>query len=187
MTSKMVRERFGGRRSIRLPEYDYSQDGGYFVTICTRNHKTYFEHYEELRKIVEREWLNIPKRFCTVQLDEFVVMPNHVHGIIIIVGATLAVAQNERARASLAPTSTNRHVSPTIGRIIGAFKSSSANAWLRYVERHRCDAPVRFWQRNYYEHVIRNEYDLNEIRKYIIENPLKWALDEENPERDMNM
>jgi REP element-mobilizing transposase RayT len=78
-------------------------------------------------------------------------------------------------------------VNPTIGRIIGALKSSSANAWLRYVERHERDAPVRIWQRNYYEHVIRNEYDLNEIRKYIIENPLKWALDEENPERGISM
>jgi REP-associated tyrosine transposase len=139
----MVHERLGGRRSIRLPEYDYSQNGTYFVTICTRNHKTYFERYEELKKIVEKEWLYIPKRFRNVQLDEYVVMPNHLHGIIIIVGATLAVAQNQRARASFAPTSTDRSESPTIGQIIGAFKSSCANAWLKYVERHRRDAPVR--------------------------------------------
>ena len=97
------------RHSIRLKDYDYSQAGAYFITICTHNKKLYLEKYCRLRNIVKKQWDNIPHRFKNVELDEFVIMPNHIHCIIVIsfdkfVGATLAVAKNHRAGARPAPT-----------------------------------------------------------------------------------
>ena len=161
------------RRSIRLKEYDYSQPGAYFITICTRNKESYFEQYPELKRIVNRQWQEITSRFVNIQLDEFIIMPNHIHGIIIV-GATLAVARKNRAGARPAPT---------IGEIIGTFKSLCVSDWLRYIKENRIDMVSKFWQRNYYEHIIRNEDESNKIREYIQNNPLKWHLDRENPER----
>src|SRR3972149_1946309 len=97
------------RRSIRLKEYDYSQPGAYFITICTDNKELYFEQYPQLKQMVNRQWHEITSRFDNIQLDEFIIMPNHIHGIIFV-GATLAVAPNNRAGARPAPT---------IGEIIG--------------------------------------------------------------------
>ena len=84
---------FRHRRSIRLKEYDYSQPGAYFITICTRDGELYFEQYPELKQIINRQWQEIPDRYANIRLDEFVIMPNHIHGIIIV-GETLAVAPN---------------------------------------------------------------------------------------------
>jgi len=172
------------RQSLRLREYDYSQAGAYFVTICTRNRECLFDEFPVLKQIVERQWLDIPSRFQNVELDECVVMPNHVHGIIMIVGATLAVAPDvtdglsdriapSRAGASPAPTN-------TIGDIIGTFKSLCVHDWLNHIKQHNIDAVGKFWQRNYYERVIRNDTELNKIREYIIANPAMWDSDEEN-------
>jgi REP element-mobilizing transposase RayT len=127
-----------------------------------------------IRNIVETQWLRIPRRFPHVSLDAYVIMPNHFHGIVIV-GATLVVAPLESKRAGARPA-------PTLGDIIGSFKSQCMRDWLRYVKRNNITGSAKFWQRNYYEHIIRNENELNEIRKYIFENPLKWHLDPENPE-----
>jgi putative transposase len=161
------------RRSIRLKGYDYSQNGTYFVTICVRNRELCFEKYRGLQEIVRQQWEQLPQRFPDLILDEFIIMPNHIHGIFIV-GATLAVAQNHGAGARPAPT---------VGEIVGAFKSLCIHDWLTYMKEKEIDAVGKFWQRNYYEHVIRNEYELNKIREYIQNNPLKWSLDRENPER----
>ena len=161
------------RRSIRLKWYDYSQKGAYFVTVCTHDGRPYFEEYHELRQIVTQRLQEIPDRFSGITLDESVIMPNHVH-IIIIVGATLAVAPKNRAGARPAPT---------IGDIIGTFKSLCIQDWLKHIKQNNIDAVGKFWQRNYYEHIIRDEQELNKIREYIINNPLKWSLDRENPYR----
>jgi hypothetical protein len=109
------------RKSIRLKGYDYSQDGAYFLTICTRNKEFYFEAYSELKEILRRHWIKLPERFPYLILDEFIIMPNHIHGIIIV-GATLAVAQINRAGARPAPTvaQINRagaRPAPTVGEI----------------------------------------------------------------------
>ena len=112
------------RRSIRLKEYDYSQKGAYFITICTLNRQSYFLTYPELKGIVRQQWEKLPERFTNLLLDEFTIMPNHIHGIFIVgaglapalghsaknVGATLAVAQNHGAGARPAPT---------VGEIVG--------------------------------------------------------------------
>ena len=165
------------RRSIRLKDNDYSLEGAYFITICTRKRELYFDRYPLLKEIVFLQWQKIPERYTDLELDEFVVMPNHIHGIIIV-GATLAVAPNAVApndRAGARPA-------PTVGEIVGAFKSLCVNDWLKHIKENGLNAVGKFWQRNYYEHIIRNEDELNRIREYIWNNQLTWQLDGENPQ-----
>jgi len=150
------------RRSIRLPGYDYSQPGAYFVTICTDNRELSLQAHE-VEEAVRSVWLGLPARFPRAVLDEFAIMPNHLHGIII-----LAPTPESKGAASGAPT---------LGQIIRAFKSLAA------IEANRIlgSSGRPFWQRNYYEHVIGDEHELNIIRQYIRDNPLKWDLDPDNP------
>ena len=186
----MVHERLGGRRSIRLPEYDYSQDGAYFVTICTQNKEHLFGEIasgkmilNDAGRMIDMWWQELPKHFVPVQIDQYVIMPNHVHGVIVIVGVDRCVDPRKTAEIKK-----GEHVGSPLPHIVQWYKTMTTNEYIKGVKTNRWRPFARrLWQRNYYEHVIRNEYDLNEIRKYIIENPLKWALDEENPERDMNM
>ncbi|GAI21596.1 unnamed protein product [marine sediment metagenome] len=117
--------------------------------------------------IVEAFWKDLPSRYPNVELDVFMVMPNHVHGIIMMpVGAIheLPLCQQTSRRRMLLP------------KIVGYIKMNTA----KRINRLRNAHGVPIWQRNYYEHVIRNEESLNSIRQYIAENPLHWALDEEN-------
>jgi len=165
-----------------LKGYDYSQSGTYFVTICAKDRELYFEKYRGLQEIVRQQWEELPQRFPDLTLDEFIIMPNHIHGIIIV-GAGLAPALSYRATARVAPTSSVDRPAPTVGEIVGTFKSSCIHDWLTYIKEKKIDAVGKFWQRNYYEHVIRNEGELNEIREYIQNNRLKWDLDKENPRR----
>ena len=150
------------RRSIRLRHFDYSSVGAYFVTICTIDRGCYFEQFPQLREIVTNEWNNIPIRFPNVDLDEYVVMPNHFHGIIICRDAPCGYPS-------------------ALGDVVGAFKSLCVNAWLRVIKTENINARGKFWQNNYYEHVIRSDAEMNLIRQYIIDNPLQWELDRENP------
>ncbi len=170
------------RRSIRLKGYDYSQSGAYFVTVCTNNRELYFEKYRSLQEIVRQQWEELPQRFLVLTLDEFIIMPNHIHGILVV-GAGFAPALSYRATARVAPTFFVDRPAPTLGEIVGTFKSLCIHDWLTYIKEKKIVAVVKFWQRNYYEHVIRNEYELNKIREYVQHNPLKWDLDKENPER----
>jgi len=163
------------RRSRRLKGYDYSQAGTYFVTICTHNRECTFGHIldgemvlNDAGRMVQAVWDELAGRFSGLELDTFTVMPNHVHGIIVSVGALLA-APSPQGRASPAPT---------LGDVMRAFKSLSAIRVNRMAMR-----TGSLWQRNYYEHVIRDESDLNRIRQYIRDNPACWAEDEDNPER----
>ena len=176
------------RKSIRLKNYDYSQENYYFITICTVNRECLFgkiENYEiqlnRLGQIVAMEWENIAKRYENIILDEYVVIPNHLHGIIQIlpsVGAPLAGAQEsmvnrisvvKRAGARPVPTDV-----PMLGNIIGSFKSLCVYNWLQYIKNNEnafdSDITIKFWQRNYYEHIVRNEKSLNRIRNYIESN-----------------
>ena len=167
------------RKSIRLKGYDYSQQGMYFVTVCTYNHHFLFGHIAEERMILNNAgrfankcWVEIQEHFTHVALDEFIIMPNHIHGIIIINGKNVG-ANN------YSPLQINQFRSPsrTIGSMIRGFKIG-VTKWFRANTN-----VYNVWQRNYYEHIIRNEKKLNKIREYIINNPLKWLLDRENPDR----
>lgn len=169
------------RRSIRLIKYDYSQAGGYFITICTHNCKNIFGKVvdgvmisNEYGNIVESEWIKTAKIRRNVLLDEYVIMPNHMHVIIMII-------DDGRGTLQRAPTveQFGKPVSNSIPTIIRLFKSTTT----KQVNQIRNTPTFPVWQRNYYEHVIRNEEKLYKIRQYIQNNPLSWHLDRENPER----
>ncbi|MCI0708340.1 MAG: hypothetical protein L0Y80_12750 [Ignavibacteriae bacterium] len=166
------------RRSIRLKEYDYSQEGAYFITICTYERECVFGNIVEekmnlssIGKIADECWVKIPEHFPNVQLDEHVVMPNHIHGILCItdrVGVQYIEPLQRQNRY--------QHVIPkSLGSIIRSYKAAVTRI------SHRNKSLEFKWQRDYYEHIIRNEKELIRIRQYIADNVLRWFYDEENP------
>ena len=175
------------RKTLRLSEFDYASAGAYFVTICVKNRMPVLgkivgekNRLSRLGEIVGNVWNNLPNHYEDIELDEFIVMPNHVHGIIWMlenspavetVGAGLRPAQSEREGLRPSPTPTRRLGLPEIVR---AFKSFSA----REINKETKGRNRFHWQRSYHDHVIRNEDDLYQHRAYIQNNPLKWALDE---------
>jgi len=231
------------RRSIRLKGYDYTQPGAYFITICTQGRECLFGeiidgemHLNEAGQIVVQTWQDLPNHISNVQLDAFVVMPNHVHGIIIIteraggIGAGFKPARTTMGPGSAggagstagpgsvgagsvgagsepAPTTTTAPgpaagSGPTTGsgpvgagsepaptaparsshglpEIVRQFKTFSA----RRINELRGTPGTPVWQRNYYEHIIRDEFSLSRIRQYIAENPARWDADREHPQR----
>lgn len=163
---------------MRLKGYDYAQGGAYFVTVCTYNRECLFGDVQDGKiqlndagRMVEQCWLSITDHFPQVNLDAFVVMPNHVHGVIVING----VGAQFIAPKPLQPNQGAINRAPTLGDMVRAFKARSTRGIRQQKNRHFG------WQRNYYEHIIRDENSLARIRKYIINNPLQWALDRENP------
>ncbi len=168
------------RRSIRLKNFDYTQAGAYFITICTNHKECLFgeiiEGSMQLNSAgvtIRDLWQAQALQFPSIVMDAFVVMPNHIHGIISTVGASLAAAQP----ALVAPAKV-----PSITDIVGAFKSRSTLAYIHGVNNDNWRGfDRRLWQRNYYEHIIRNDVSLTGIREYILNNPRQWELDCENP------
>jgi putative transposase len=172
------------RRSIRLDDYDYRGDGAYFVTICVGDRVCAFGSIVDAklratrRGLVAMEcWHDIPNHRPYVELDQFVVMPNHVHGIFWIVGGLeratqVSPLQGTDVRPKAAPGS--------VGAIIGSYKAAVS----RTVNRLRAGAANNLWQPNYYEHVIRTQKSLENIREYIFTNPQRWTSDRENPDGD---
>ncbi len=154
------------RRSIRLTEYDYSQAGAYFITICTYNGALFLQS-ERIQGVLCSTWHDLPARFPTIAMDEFAVMPNHIHGIIFLKGAVSSAGTLGGAASS----------APTLGGVVRAFKSISAIGANRILDR----SGQPFWQRNYYEHIIRDEDELHALREYICDNPLNWETDPDNP------
>jgi putative transposase len=182
------------RRSIRLPGYDYAQSGAYFITIVTYQRVCLFGkivsgemQLSPLGQIANDHWCAIPEHFPHTELGAYVVMPNHLHGIIIIpsthvmdgVGATHDVGTTHDVRAThwVAPTTTTSQNGPrrgSIGAIIGAYKMS-------VTRRIRVEQPeIAVWQRNFYEHIIRNDKDHERIHNYINANISNWPADDEN-------
>ena len=164
------------RKRLRLKEYDYTQAGAYFVTICTHMRSCLFGQVRDDEMllspaglIVEQELLRSPLVRPTLQLDEFVVMPNHLHFIAVF------APEEERTDQPLVPTG---KVAPTLGNFLAQFKSIATKRMQAELKM----TTGQIWQRGYYDHVIRDDEDLNRIRQYIIENPLAWALDTENPQ-----
>ncbi|MCE2502156.1 MAG: transposase [Dehalococcoidia bacterium] len=164
------------RRSIRLRNFDYTTVGAYFVTVCTHNRVPLFGEIQgdemwlnDAGQIVQDIWNGSPDQYSHVQLDAWVVMPNHVHGII-----TLVDPNDVGAGFKPAPTPPNEKRRP-LSEIVRAFKTFSA----RRINEYRGTSGTTVWQRHYYEHVIRSETSLHDIRHYIVHNPAKWA--EYNP------
>jgi REP element-mobilizing transposase RayT len=183
------------RRSIRLAGYDYRQAGAYFVTICTQNRESVFGDVVEGQMIlngagqrVESVWRQLPQHYPGVDVDAFAIMPNHVHGIIILVGAGPCACPGPRAcpeGAGARPDSGQpQGVVPTMSLpdVVHRFKSLTTARYRRGIHNDGWQPfPGRLSQRNYYEHVIRNEEDLNRARQHIGDNPARWEQDPENP------
>lgn len=169
------------RRSVRLPGHDYSQAGGYFLTICAAERLCFFGEIlgdvmslSDEGRIVKEEWQRTAEVQPNVVWDAFVVMPNHMHGILIITAPARGVSQ-------YAPTTSNhilRSPSQTVGAIVRGFKAATT----KRVNILWDTISVLVWQRNYYEHIVRHDDDLDRIRRYIANNPLRWALDRLHPD-----
>jgi putative transposase len=158
------------RRSIRLKGFDYSRSAVYFVTICVQNRECLFGTISQNQMIlndagmmVSAEWMALSTRFTAITLDGFVVMPNHFHGIIY-----------------MSPDSIEN---PTLGEIIGAFKSIVNHNYIDGVITKNWEPfNKRLWQRNYYEHVVRDDFALQKIQGYIQNNPFTWQKDSLHPD-----
>jgi REP element-mobilizing transposase RayT len=204
------------RRSIRLRGYDYSSPGAYFITICSHNKQFLFGnvadgqmHRNDYGEIVQEEWFRSARIRKEIQLDAWMVMPNHVHGIVMIapvaahgyapgtaLAAHRAVAHGVGAHGCVPGTvlTSHRAVARAVGahghaplqrrpRSLATFVGGFKGAAKKRINKMRGTPGAPVWQENYYEHIIRNEDELNKIREYILTNPLRWAYDRENPER----
>ena len=185
------------RRSIRVPGYDYSQPGAYFITIVTYQQECLFGkvidgemRLNDIGKIVQWEWERLGHRFPFLELGAHIVMPNHTHGILNFIDSVRATRADQTGLyLNNAPpqtgTSDDNNGSPlprgpkpsSLGTIIGQFKSRVTKRLWKNPDL--TGTPV--WQRNYYEHIIRNEPEWNNIHLYIESNPLNWATDDEHP------
>jgi len=164
----------GNRKQIRLKKYDYSQEGVYFVTICSKDRKNIFSkivvgeglapslvELTSIGKIIDRQWRGINFEYKNIEIDKFIIMPNHIHGIVLI------------KRAGARPA-------PTLNEIIGSFKSKCITEYLKFIKDKDLKISGRIWQRSFFDHIIREDKSLREIRKYIVNNPANWHLDEYN-------
>jgi len=177
------------RRSIRLPGYDYTRAGAYFVTVCARDREYLFGEIvdgemrlNELGQIVQSTWHDLVNHVDGIALGEFVIMPNHIHGIITIVGAgsepaptepaPTEPAPTEPAPTGTAPTNTTSKQTP-LSEIVRQLKTFSA----RRINLARSTPGEPVWQRNYYEHIIRDDQSYMKIAQYIFDNPAQWEVD----------
>ncbi len=171
------------RRTIRLQGYDYSQEGLYFVTICCQDKICRFGKVQndevvlnEAGKMIDVEWHNLKKRFTDVELHDYVIMPNHFHGIIEIINKEnveiplVGIREENRQPQGIAPT---------LGKILDAFKSITTVEYIQGVNQLGWQSfDRRLWQRNYYEHIIRNSRSYQNISDYIKSNPVNWVQDD---------
>jgi REP element-mobilizing transposase RayT len=174
------------KNSLRLQNYDYSDLGAYFVTICTQDKEYLFGKVtddiflpNELGSLIRKHILNFPHQSHNIELDEFVIMPNHIHAIIWIVGAIHESpknfpAQNITFENRVIRESPLQRRNMLLSKVIGKFKMQSA----KEINSYRNTPGQRVWQRHYYDHIIRNQEDLNNTKKYIIDNPINWEKDE---------
>ncbi len=205
------------RRSIRKPGHDYAAPGDYYVTLCTRLRQSLLGEIRDdamvpsaMGDIVQAEWQRLAERFPTIRLDAFAVMPNHVHGIITIVGVALAAAR-AMARSGDAALAVARgadpaggddggnpvatpsgpavgraaaRAAPTLGAIVGAFKSLSDRRCRQvFAMAHPGRRFGHLWQRNYHDHIVADAGELDRIRRYIRVNVDRWTTDGDDPAR----
>ena len=170
------------RRATRLRGYDNGQTGGDFVTICVQDQKclsgTIIDGLMQLNeqgKIVVECWNRIPQHFLFAEIDVCVVMPNHIH-VIFLLGTGTGKWQYPPSHSQ--PNRRGEVSSSTLGQVVAYFKYQST----RYINQHRQMPGTRIWQRNYYEHVLRDNTDLQRIRQYVTDNPMQWELDRLHPE-----
>lgn len=178
------------RRSVRLKGYNYSQAGWYYITICTQNRRHFLGEVingnmllSEAGKMVLQIWNGISTFYKGVETDFIQIMPNHLHGIIHLVGTGQCVCPESPKKNLILLKHNNGQslrIAPTysLPDVVKNFKSITTNYYIKGVkQKNWVPFDKKLWQRNYYEHIIRDENDLNRIRKYIYENPVKWQED----------
>jgi putative transposase len=177
-----MRQSYTRRNTNRIPQHNYSAPGYYFITICTKNRLELFGTVKngqivlnDLGNMVNTWWQKTFEKYQNLLNDVYIIMPNHIHGIINIVGAGSSRPGNNTNNKF------NRRGdrAPTIGQIIAYFKYQST----KQINILRNTPGLKIWQRNYYDHIIRNEKSLQKIREYIINNPTTWDKDIENPDK----
>ena len=186
------------RRSIRLRDYNYTHAGAYFVTICTFERECFFGTVldgvvllNDLGQIVANCWDDIPNHFPHVELDAIAIMPNHLHGIIVLTDNVQPVSSTFGAIIRSLKSAVTKRIN-ALNQGAGSWSVGSPHAApdfdsARENQGATCGASTRggavssVWQRNYYERIIRDERELLQIRQYIIDNPLKWDEDENHP------
>jgi putative transposase len=169
------------RRSLRLRGYDYSQEGVYFVTICARNRKCLFGkiigkemQLNDAGKMVRSNWQELPERFPNIDLDDFIIMPNHMHAVFAI----MQMGTHLGKPCLLIHDRPNGTLPGTVGRILQAYKSITTDEYINGVKQWGWQPFDRkLWQRNYWDHIIRNEKDYSRICEYIHDNPACWKND----------
>jgi len=202
MPNKNYNPKIHYRQSIRLKDYDYTSDGAYFLTICAQNKEHRFGDIIDGKMILNpagemiRKWLReLENKFKNISLDEYIIMPNHIHLIIfimnVVVGVDLCVNPENTTKQNLSHIQ-GRHTGlslrpaqqqTNISQIIQWFKTMTTNEYIRNVKQNNWEPfDKKIWQRNYYDRIIRSEKELDKIKKYIFENPSKWELDRNNPE-----
>ena len=190
------------RKSIRLKGYDYSQAGLYFITICCQNRACLFGKIDDGEMVLndagkhaQQCWLEIPKHFPNTTLHEYITMPNHIHGIIEIVGANNHSpnnhspnnhSRNNHSRNGDSGNGTRannysplRGTTKTIGSMVRGYKIG-VTKWFRENNQNQFPIGTSIWQRNYWEHIVRNENEYQRIAQYIMDNPKKWDMDKLN-------
>lgn len=176
---------YRGRRSLRLKDFDYSREGAYYVTICTYHRRCALGHItgtdmilNKWGTIASQEWYRSTAMRAEIESDAFIVMPNHIHGILLIcsVGASGCSPKME-ARQTKNSFNRDGFAKRSLASFIAGFKAAVTTR----TNMFRGTPGKPFWQRNYYEHIIRDEAMLFQCRMYIEQNPLKWAMDKENP------
>ena len=172
------------RRSIRLRGYDYSQAASYYITVCTRDRECLFGNVvdrqmqlNEVGQIIQSVWNGLPQFYEGIELDAFIIMPNHVHGVIVIRPHVGAIHESPVPSEPSAFARIKDRRRMLLSKVIGRFKMVSA----KWINDLRQSQGSTLWQRNYYEHIVRNEVALHRIRKYIVNNPAQWESDRENP------
>lgn len=180
------------RKQNRLQNYDYSQNGMYFVTICTKDREEMLGEIVDGKmvlndsgKIADECWKNIPDHFPHTRLDQYAIMPNHIHGILEIINPVIGnahVRSKNAVRSDHSVGSKNNDRSKMLlSKAIHGFKSSVTRKILNPVQERIYAFPTKFaWQRSFYDHIIRNETELNKIREYIMTNPETWHRDRNN-------
>ncbi|MFN8440120.1 MAG: transposase [Caldilineaceae bacterium] len=202
------------RCSIRKQGFDYTQAGAYFVTICTQNREPIL-HDPVIVGILKDVWQALPNWFPEVALDEFVIMPNHTHFVVWLsiysefgdgnsVASSVALTPpvdpwiqvfEEQAQSFdlqcksdwRVPPSVKTNDNPRLGDVVGAWKSLVTNVYLDWIKRHDPTLRAKFWQRNYYERIVRNDRALTAFRQYIRDNPKNWVDDPDNPSNRLQL
>jgi putative transposase len=172
------------RRSIRLPDHNYSHAGAYYITVCTQDRDCLFGNVvngqmqlNEEGRIVQTVWNGLPHFYENIELDAFMIMPNHLHGVILLHAGVGAIHESPLQSKPATSTHAADRRRMLLSKIIGRFKMVSA----KQINDLRQSRGRTLWQRNYYEHIIRDDESLNRIRQYIVDNPAQWEFDRENP------